>query len=130
MRAAGSPLPGVILVFFWTHNDSGGGAWLYAFDRSGQSLGRWAVPGARANDWEDIAAGPGPKRGESYLYIGDIGDNNSRRPYVTVYRIPEPASLNQNRNERSRPKPSGSSTPTALTMPKRCWYTPNPEMCI
>ena len=75
---------------FWSHNDSGGGAWLYAFDRSGKSRGRWKVPSARASDWEDIAIGPGPKRGVSYLYIGDIGDNQSSRKFVTVYRIPEP----------------------------------------
>jgi hypothetical protein len=73
--------PGV----FWTHNDSGGGAWLYAFDRSGRSLGRFAVQGAKARDWEDIAIGPG-----SQLYIGDIGDNRSSRKFIEVYRLPEP----------------------------------------
>lgn len=78
--------PGV----FWSHNDSGGGPWLYAFDRRGKSLGRWKVRGARSNDWEDIAMGPGPKKGASYLYIGDIGDNNSKRKFVTVYRVAEP----------------------------------------
>jgi hypothetical protein len=37
--------------------------------------------------------GPGPKNGASYLYIGDIGDNNSKRKFVTVYRVPEPVDL-------------------------------------
>lgn len=77
--------PGV----FWSHNDSGGGPRLYAFDRAGKSLGRWTVRAARSNDWEGIAMGPGPK-GSSYLYIGDIGDNRSSRKFVTVYRVPEP----------------------------------------
>jgi hypothetical protein len=83
--AASRTRPGV----FWTHNDSGGGAWLYAFDRAGNDLGRWKVPNARAGDWEDIAIGPGPKGGHS-IYIGDIGDNRSSRKFVTVYRVPEP----------------------------------------
>lgn len=84
--AASRRHPGVL----WSHNDSGGGPWLYAFDRAGKSLGRWRVPGAQSSDWEDIALGPGPKKDSSYLYIGDIGDNNSGRKFITVYRVPEP----------------------------------------
>ena len=34
--------------------------------------------------------GPGPARGVSYLFLGDIGDNLSGRDHVTVYRVPEP----------------------------------------
>jgi hypothetical protein len=40
-------------------------------------------------DCEDIAAGPGPVKGKSYVYLGDIGDNDSIRPYLTVYRMEE-----------------------------------------
>ena len=76
---------------FWTHNDSGDGPIIYAFDRSGKSKGRWRVANAEAIDWEDIAAGPGPESGISYLYIGDIGDNDVDRNVVTVYRVAEPA---------------------------------------
>ena len=75
---------------FWTHNDSGDGPFIYAFDRKGKNRGRWRVANAQAIDWEDIAAGPGPQPGIPYLYIGDIGDNYSRREYVTVYRVAEP----------------------------------------
>lgn len=77
--------PGV----FWTHNDSGDGPWLYALDRSGRSRGRWRVPVAEAHDWEDIAAGPGPG-GQTWLYVGDIGDNQRRRRSIQVYRFREP----------------------------------------
>jgi hypothetical protein len=76
---------------FWTHNDSGDGPIIYAFDRRGKSEGRWRVANAEAIDWEDIAAGPGPQSGISYLYLGDIGDNDLERNYVTVYRVVEPA---------------------------------------
>jgi len=75
---------------FWTHNDSGDGPFVYAFDRAGRSRGTFRVEGANALDWEDIAAGPGPARGESYLYAADIGDNGRERDFVVLYRFPEP----------------------------------------
>lgn len=84
--AASQRHPGV----FWTHNDSGSGPHVFAFHRSGKALGRWRVAGAKAHDWEDIAIGPGPRAGVPYLYIGDVGDNNRKRKFVTVYRVAEP----------------------------------------
>ena len=74
----------------WTHNDSGDGPTLYCLRPDGSACGHWRVNGAGATDWEDIAAGPGPRSSESYLYVGDIGDNAGRRPSVVVYRVPEP----------------------------------------
>ena len=76
---------------YWTHNDSGDGPLIYAINTRGDSLGTFRVNGAQARDWEDIAAGPGPQPNRSYLYIGDIGDNDGVRPEVTVYRVAEPA---------------------------------------
>jgi len=75
---------------YWTHNDSGDGPFLYAFDARGLHKGVWRVTGATARDWEDVAAGPGPASGTNYLYIGDIGDNRMARAEVRVYRVPEP----------------------------------------
>jgi len=74
----------------WTHNDSGDEPFIYAFDRSGKHRGVWRVIGAKAQDWEDMAMGPGPNRGASYLYLGDIGDNQKKREEITVYRVIEP----------------------------------------
>jgi hypothetical protein len=74
----------------WTHNDSGEGPFIFAFDRKGKNRGVWRVAGARAFDWEDMAIGPGPQRGRSYLYIGDIGDNLKKRNQIIVYRVAEP----------------------------------------
>jgi len=74
----------------WTHNDSGDGPFLYALDEQGMRRGVWRVSGAEADDWEDIAAGPGPQPGSSYLYVGDIGDNEEARSEITVYRVSEP----------------------------------------
>ena len=84
--AASRRNPGIL----WTHNDSGDGPFVYAFDRGGRSRGTFRVEGASAGDWEDVAAGPGPSAGQPYLYVGDIGDNEKRRESVVVYRFPEP----------------------------------------
>ncbi|HRN56468.1 MAG TPA: hypothetical protein PLL71_08450 [Agriterribacter sp.] len=40
-------------------------------------------------DCEDIAVSTGPKR-KSYVYIGDIGDNNAKRKHIIIYRVREP----------------------------------------
>jgi 5'/3'-nucleotidase SurE len=74
----------------WVHNDSGGEPAVYAISPTGASLGAYPIEGATAIDWEDIAIGPGPKRGTSYLYLGDIGDNTSSRDSIVVYRVAEP----------------------------------------
>lgn len=75
---------------YWTHNDSGGGPFIYALDDRGGRRGVWRVTDAGARDWEDIAAGPGPQPNTNYLYIGDTGDNGGKRAEIVVYRIPEP----------------------------------------
>jgi hypothetical protein len=75
---------------WWVHNDSGDSARVFAISGSGQTLGEYTLSGASALDWEDIAAGPGPTAGVSYLYVGDIGDNAKSRSNVQVYRVPEP----------------------------------------
>ena len=75
---------------WWVHNDSGDVARVFAIDGTGRTLGEYALSGASAVDWEDIAAGPGPTAGVAYLYVGDIGDNAKSRASVQVYRVPEP----------------------------------------
>ncbi len=85
--AASRKNPGV----FWVHNDSGDRAQIYAIDVRGRLLSTFLVTGASARDWEDIAVGPGPQAGESYLYIADIGDNKASKKMATVYRVPEPS---------------------------------------
>lgn len=74
---------------FWAHNDSGDSARLFALDREGRTRAVLTVTGARARDWEDLAAGPGPD-GTPCLFIGDIGNNSRQRTDLVVYCIPEP----------------------------------------
>ena len=79
--------PGV----FWTHNDSGDKARVYAFNRRGEQLGRFRVRGADSEDWEDIALGPCPDIDQEYcLFIADTGDNNANRESVVIYIVQEP----------------------------------------
>lgn len=76
--------PGIVYTF----NDSGGLPQLYALDAHCHTKATLKFAGARNRDWEAMAIGP------DGLYAGDIGDNfDGAWPYVTVYRIPEPAVL-------------------------------------
>jgi hypothetical protein len=75
---------------FYSHNDSGGSARIYALREDGALVADLSVSGARAQDWEDIAVGPGPDAGVSYIYVGDIGDNAQSRSDIRVYRSAEP----------------------------------------
>ncbi len=78
--------PGVI----WVHNDSGDGARLYAIDTSGALVATFDLARISAFDIEDIAIGPGPDDGVSYIYLADIGDNVGKRTSVSIYRFREP----------------------------------------
>jgi hypothetical protein len=85
--AASRTHPGV----YWTHNDSGWDAEVFAIDSTGAILGRVRVAGATNRDWEDIEAAPcAPGETDPCLFIGDIGDNNERHSRIGIYRIPEP----------------------------------------
>lgn len=75
----------------WTHNDSGDAPKLYAFGTDGRDLGAYEIDDAVNRDWEDLAIGPGPVTGVTYLYVADIGDNNGVYSLKHIYRIPEPA---------------------------------------
>lgn len=91
--AASIAHPGILYV----HNDSGDTSRFFAITPDGKlsaifyfngdpSLRRLGVI-----DCEDIAVSGGPEKGATYVYMGDIGDNNAVRKYITVYRIKEPA---------------------------------------
>jgi hypothetical protein len=74
---------------FWTHNDSGDDAFIFAMTSTGKHLGIWRVANARNTDWEDIAEYK-TADGTCYLYIGDIGNNKLERVEDKVYRVREP----------------------------------------
>ena len=79
--------PGV----YWTHNDSGDRARLFAIDAATGALrATFELPGVTATDWEDLAIAPDANGNEAF-YIGDIGDNRAGRSSVKIYRTAEPA---------------------------------------
>jgi len=73
---------------FWTHNDSGGGRYIFAFNSKGEDLATYRLQGAINRDWEDMASCT--LDGRSFLLIGDIGDNSEWRDDCTIYVVPEP----------------------------------------
>lgn len=75
---------------FWTHNDAGNDAEIFAIDVHGRLMQRVRVADAGAEDWEDMESGMCD--GAACLYIADIGDNDGERSHVTIYRIQEPES--------------------------------------
>lgn len=75
---------------YWTHNDAGSAAFIYAFNSKGDDLGTWTVPGVTSKDWEDIASYKDAS-GQCYLYIGEIGNNDEGREAHAVFRVREPA---------------------------------------
>lgn len=80
-------VPGVPLRF-WMLNDSGNPPEIFGADSAGRVLQRVALDGASNRDWEALAIGP-CARGVC-LVVGDVGDNRSTRPWVTLYRVTLP----------------------------------------
>lgn len=81
---------------YYIHNDSGDTSRFFAITADGQLKDTYYFKGEASEhfgvrDMEDIAVGPGPEKGKSYVYLGDIGDNKALRKYIVVYRIEEPA---------------------------------------
>ena len=103
---------------FWTHNDSGDGPRLFAFNRKGDHLATCRVQGARARDWEDMASF---RRGSrSYLLVGDVGDNAGARRYCTLYLVPEP---------RLDPAKRAAEATVAVALTIEFAYADGPQDC-
>jgi hypothetical protein len=83
--AASRLRPGV----FYAHNDSGDGPRIFALTLEGALVSEHELTGAKAEDWEDIAAGP--CAAGRCLFVADIGDNQRKRPEVVIYRVDEAA---------------------------------------
>ncbi len=74
---------------YWTHNDSGNPAELFAFGPTGDDRGRFVIHGAASVDWEDMASFT--LDDVAYLLIADVGDNERRRKSCQLYVVREPA---------------------------------------
>ena len=83
--------------YFYTNNDSGDTARVFALDPRGNVTGTLVLGSAGHLDWEALASGP-----DGRIWIGDIGDNEKLRGSITLYRFREPESLGDQSVEWSR----------------------------
>jgi hypothetical protein len=98
---ASASMPG----YLWTMQDSGQPNSLYLMSQDGKNIKEFKIPGSINRDWEEVALGPGPDGNANYIYIGDIGNNNS--PTVNenvIYRIPEIKAINGSFNDSNLAK--------------------------
>jgi len=91
---SGIAASGINPNLFYVHNDSGDISRFFSITPDGTLKAGIYFKGDPkelygVHDCEDIAVGPGPANGKSYVYLGDIGDNYSKRPYITIYRMEE-----------------------------------------
>ena len=89
-EASGLAASEVNKPYLWTHNDSGNGADVFLVDQELNIRLKCKLKGIQNRDWEDIAVGPGPVAGKSYVYVADIGDNYAQYQVKYVYRFEEP----------------------------------------
>jgi hypothetical protein len=107
---------------FWTHNDSGDGAFVFALNKTGEKLGVWQVKNAKNRDWEALATIKN-QTGECFLYIGDIGDNNRERNDLVVYSVREPTISGADKtSNRKNPLPTEPADAIKIQYAKNAHY--------
>lgn len=74
--------------YLWTHNDSGDRNRIFLLDANGKGTREFNLEGATNRDWEAISMVQFPEG--SYIYVGEIGDNNANHEESAIYRVPEP----------------------------------------
>lgn len=80
----------------WAHNDSGDQARIFLIDPStGEIRLETALQGIKNVDFEDITIQTINE--QTYIVVGDIGDNSGHRPLVSLHRVKEPTSLSKKR---------------------------------
>jgi len=74
---------------FFTHNDSGSEARIFAFDVAGNDLGHCLLADVQAYDWEDMASFS--VAGKHYLLLADTGNNGLGAAVQMLHLVEEPA---------------------------------------
>lgn len=90
-ETSGIAASGIFKGMLYVHNDSGDTSRFFMISPEGELQHTIYYNGSTDNflDCEDIAVGPGPVKGESYIYIGDIGDNDLNKQVTVIYRLQE-----------------------------------------
>ncbi|MFD0749683.1 hypothetical protein ACFQZS_05990 [Mucilaginibacter calamicampi] len=109
-ETSGMAASGISDSLFYVQNDSGDTSRFFVIDAEGKPFNTVYYNGddkltKGVDDCEDIAVGPGPEAGKSYIYIGDIGDNGANRPIIIVYRIEEKKSLLNGASKTAKASP-------------------------
>jgi hypothetical protein len=91
---SGIAASGIFNDIYYIHNDSGDTSRFFSISPDGKLKNIIYFNGDPKEalgvaDCEDIAVGPGPQIGKSYVYVGDIGDNYAHRKYISIYRLEE-----------------------------------------
>ncbi|MDB5060495.1 MAG: hypothetical protein JWP67_338 [Mucilaginibacter sp.] len=90
---SGIAVSGINPAIYYVHNDSGDTNRFFAITADGKlrTTIYYEANGITNGvyDCEDIAVGPGPVKGKSYVYLGDIGDNTADRSHITINRVEE-----------------------------------------
>ena len=73
----------------WVHNDSGDSARIFDAATEGRRAWSVALESVEAVDFEDMTYAT--IAGQSWLLVGDIGDNREHRPDIRVHRLREPS---------------------------------------
>lgn len=79
----------------WTINDGGHDARLFLIDGDGNIIHCYLIHSTANNDWEDLAIYT-DELNKSYIYIGDIGDNLSKRKNIDLIVFEEPTFIDSN----------------------------------
>lgn len=74
---------------YWTHNDSGDLPRIFLISSFGKGKLDFILKGIQNRDWEDMGAYLDAK-GQSWIYLADIGDNEAKYPSYFIYRFKEP----------------------------------------
>jgi hypothetical protein len=91
-ESSGLAVSGAHPHVLWTHNDGGSVAQVAAINRHGATVAWVTLAGIDPYDPEALAPGTDAS-GRPALFLGDIGDNDRRRPDVSVFRFSEPSRL-------------------------------------
>lgn len=70
---------------FFVHNDSGDKAKIFGVDVGGELKVEVKMKGVKARDFEDISTAP--CRLGTCIYVADIGDNDLKRDYYSIYEM-------------------------------------------
>lgn len=74
----------------WVIEDAGNKNNLYGLDRNGNIIKDIDIDNVQNIDWEDLASD-----NDGNIYIGDIGNNSKKRKNFAIFKISQPANLDE-----------------------------------